>query len=147
MERPYSRAEINKTFVKTKGILHQEALVRGNGRALYLDSYTGKTLLGGDPYDYDHVFSSESLYMRLSYLLTDEEIAEIVNCRENIAVTLRSINQSKGKKDPELWIRESQLMDLHEIDLELTKSVILRAKIKINALVAEFIKKKSRSKG
>lgn len=136
MSRPYSRSEINKSFIRTKAILHEEALVRGNGRALYMDSYTGKTLLGGDPYDYDHIFSSESLHTRFKNEFTDEQIAELVNLRENIAVTLRGINQSKGKKDPETWIADIRTILSHGIDLNLAKSTILQAKTGIDQAAA-----------
>ncbi len=104
MSRPYHRAEINRAFERVKALLHSEALGRGNGNAHYIDTYTGEELWSGDRYDYDHISPSEMVHSRYKERLTDLEIAEIVNIPENIAVTLRSINQSKGKKDPEFWI-------------------------------------------
>lgn len=76
-----------------------EALKRDGDRlALYQDCHTGKTLGGGDPYDYEHISSSEKIFMKYRHILTNEQIAEVLNCTENVAVTLRSINQSKGKR-------------------------------------------------
>lgn len=108
--RPYHRKEIDLLFTKAKAKMHQEALARsGDGKALYIDCYTGETLRGGDRYDYEHVRSSEALFMMYRDRLTNFEIAEVVNCQKNIAVTLRSINQSKGKMRLEDWLSKSNL--------------------------------------
>ena len=56
MSRPYHRGEINKAFEKVKAELHAQAIKEGNGRAFYIDSYTGQELWGGDAYDYDHIY-------------------------------------------------------------------------------------------
>ena len=62
-DRPYSRLAIDKVFAKTKAGMQQAALIRGgDGLALYTDVYTGKTLRGGDPYDYEHIRSSEAVH-------------------------------------------------------------------------------------
>ncbi|SHG44782.1 hypothetical protein SAMN05444372_10635 [Flavobacterium micromati] len=104
-DRPYFRKEIDLAFVKRKAIMHAEALKRGgDGVALYQDCYTGKLLRGGDPYDYEHIRSSEEIFMKYRHILTNEQIAEVVNCRENVGVTLRTINQSKGKRRLEDWL-------------------------------------------
>ena len=108
MSRPYHRGEINKAFEKVKAELHAEAVQRGNGRAFYIDTYTGEQLWGGDTYDYDHIYPSELIHSKYKDQFSDQEIAEIVNIPENIAVTLRGINQSKGKKNPEIWIQEGR---------------------------------------
>ena len=64
-DRPYFRKEIDLAFTKRKAIMHAEALKRGgDGKALYIDCYTGKTLRGGDPYDYEHFRSSEEIFMK-----------------------------------------------------------------------------------
>ena len=96
--RPYHRVEIDLLFTKVKAQMHQQALRRGgDDTALYTDCYTGETLRGGDRYDYEHIRSSEAVFMAYRDRLTNSQIAEVVNCPENVAVTLRTINQSKGK--------------------------------------------------
>ncbi|NRS87746.1 hypothetical protein HNQ02_000653 [Flavobacterium sp. 7E] len=107
-DRPYFRKEIDIEFEKVKARMHQEALIRGgDGKSLFTDCYTGKILRGGDPYDYEHIRSSEEIFMKYRHLLTNEQIAEVVNCPENVGVTLRTINQSKGKRRMEDWLESS----------------------------------------
>jgi hypothetical protein len=121
--RPYHRAEIDLLFNVVKAQMHQEALVRGgDGTALYTDCYTGKTLRGGDRYDYEHIRSSEAVFMEYRDRLTNSEIAEVVNCPENVAVTLRTINQSKGKMRLETWISNSNNTTKHNIDIDFAKN-------------------------
>ena len=101
--RPYYRVEIDLVFNKVKAQLHEEAVQRGGGVALFEDCYTGKTLRGGEAYDFEHIRSSEEVFMAYRDRLTNEEIALVVNCPENVKTTLRSINQSKGKRRFEEW--------------------------------------------
>lgn len=120
--RPYHRAEIDLLFTKAKAQMHQIALARGgDGKALYTDCYTGEILRGGDRYDYEHIRPSESIFMAYRDRLSNFEIAEVVNCPENVAVTLRSINQSKGKMRLEDWISNSYNTINHNIDIALAK--------------------------
>lgn len=136
--RPYSRLEIDKEFIKMKAAMHDEALTRGNGRALFDDCYTGKTLVGGDPYDYEHIFSSEAIHSKYKHLLSDQEIALVVNCPENVGVTMRVINQSKGKNDPEFWLAQSHHVRNNDIDLPFALENVKRAKVAIELMVAEL---------
>ena len=53
--------------------------------------------------------------------LTNSEIAEVVNCPENVAVTLRVINQSKGKMRLEDWLSNQNNVTKHNIILSLAK--------------------------
>lgn len=140
MPRPYSRIEIDREFKQIKSRLHQEAVAQGNGNALYEDSYTGRILHGGDPYDYDHIFPCEMIHSRYKNQLSDVQIAKVVNCRENIAVTLRSINMSKGKKDPELWIADSRHIISHGMKIQLAASTIEKAKLAIQQLAETLAK-------
>ncbi|WP_139229151.1 hypothetical protein [Algoriphagus aquimarinus] len=57
---------------------------------------------------------------------------------ENIAVTLRSINQSKGKKDPELWIQDSRLILTTKINLGIAGKAIEFAKSAIEKKASQF---------
>lgn len=115
--RPYFRAEIDHLFAKVKARMHQEAVNRGGGQALYTDCYTGNILRGGDPYDYEHIRSSEAIFMEYRDRLTNHQIAEVVNCPENVAVTLRSINQAKGKYRMENWMLSLNNISRHGIDV------------------------------
>lgn len=137
-DRPYSRLAIDKVFTKTKAGMQQTALIRGgDGLALYTDCYTGKTLRGGDPYDYEHIRSSEAVHTRYKSLLTDEQIALVVNCPENVSVTLTNINQSKGKRRMEEWLSNSANISNHCIDMKLTMSNLKKADDGIERMVRE----------
>ena len=108
--------------------MQQEALKPGdNGYALYQDCYTGKPLRGGDPYDYEHIRSSEAIFMKYRHILNNGQIAEIVNCPENISVTLRTINQSKGKRRMEDWLLSSLNRSELEIDIKHTYLTLKKA--------------------
>ena len=125
--RPYWREEIDREFTRVKKQMHDEAVIRGGGTALYTDCYTGKTLRGGDPYDYEHIRSSEELFMKYRDRLSNEQIALLVNCPENVAVTLRSINISKGKRRMEDWISNPENMEKYGVDVKLVMKVLERA--------------------
>ena len=145
--RPYHRIEIDLLFAKVKAQMHQEALIRGgNGRALYTDCYTGGTLRGGDRYDYEHIRSSEAVFMEYRDRLTNSEIAEVVNCPENVAVTLRSINQSKGKMRMEDWLANNHNALNHRINIALAKNVAAKADRGIHQKANEIISRKNRCK-
>lgn len=136
--RPYLRVDIDKVFTLVKAAMHREAEKRGNGKALYQDCYTGKTHLGGDRYDYEHIYGSEWVHTNYKHLLTDEQIALVVNCSENVAVTSRSINQSKCKTNPEVWFANPQNIENHQIDLKLAMDNIRKAKAGIEKKVREL---------
>lgn len=138
--RPYHRTEIDQLFTKVKAQMQREALMRGgDGRALYTDCYTGKTLRGGDRYDYEHIRSAEEVFMTYRDCLTNAEIAEVVNCPENVAVTLRTINQSKGKMRMEDWLANPTNVSRNTIDLVLTKRTLNKADRGISKKVQQLL--------
>lgn len=138
--RPYHRTEIDLLFTKVKAQMHQQALARGgDGKALFIDCYTGETLRGGDRYDYEHIRSSEAIFMEYRDRLTNSEIAEVVNCPENVAVTLRTINQSKGKMRMEDWLANSNNISNHSIDMALTRNALANADRSIQQKVREIL--------
>ncbi|UUW08389.1 hypothetical protein NLG42_20045 [Flavobacterium plurextorum] len=140
--RSYSRLAIDLIFTKTKASMQKEALIRGgDGLALYIDVYTGKTLRGGDPYDYEHLRSSEELYSKYKAVLTDDQIAKVVNCPENVSVTLRCINQSKGKRKMEDWLNNPVNILNNNIDLKLTLANLKKADVAIERMVKSLLKK------
>ena len=139
--RPYSRLAIDKIFSKTKATMQQAALIRGgDGLALYTTVYTGKTLRGGDAYDYEHLRSSEAVHTQFKSLLTDDQIALVVNCPENVGVTLSSINKSKGKRKMEDWLANPSNVTVHGIDLILTLSNLRKADEGIERMVKSIVK-------
>ena len=140
--RPYHRTEIDLLFTKVKAQMQKEALIRGgDGRALYIDCYTGETLRGGDRYDYEHIRSSEEVFMAYRDRLTNTEIAEVVNCSENVAVTLRTINQSKGKMRLEDWLSPANVSN-HGINLALCRNAAAKADKGIQQKVKEILSRK-----
>ena len=144
--RPYRRIEIDRVFAKAKGEMHAAALVRGKAKgfdqAHYQDIYTGKELLGGDPYDYEHIRSSEEIYSRYKSILTDDQIALVVNCPENIGVTLSYINKSKGKRKMEDWLSNPANIAIHGIDMKLTLANLKKADDGIDRRVKKLSNKK-----
>jgi hypothetical protein len=140
-DRPYSRLTIDKIFTKTKATMQQTALLRGgDGLALYIDCYTGKTLRGGDLYDYEHLRSSEAVHSQYKSILTDEQIALVVNCAENVAVTLTFINKSKGKRKMEDWLANPANITANGIDLKLTLANLKKADEGIERMVKNLTK-------
>jgi hypothetical protein len=139
--RPYRRTEIDKVFTKAKVLMQKAALTRGgNGLALYTDVYTGKTLRGGDPYDYEHLRSSEAVHSQFKSILTDDQIALVVNCPDNVGVTLRCINQSKGKRKMEDWLSNPANILVNGIDLQLTLANLKKADAGIERMVRSLVK-------
>jgi len=139
--RPYSRLAIDKVFTKTKAGMQQAALIRGgDGLALYIDCYTGKTLRGGDPYDYEHLRSSESVHTQFKSCLTDDQIALVVNCSENVGVTLSFINKSKGKRKMEYWLSNPANIVVNGIDLKLTLANLKKTDDGIERIVKSLVK-------
>ena len=140
-DRPYSRLAIDKVFTKTKASMQQAALIRGgDGLALYIDCYTGKTLRGGDAYDYEHLRSSEAVHSQYKSLLTDEQIALVVNCPENVHVTTTFINKSKGKRKMEDWLSNPTNITANEINLKVTLANLKKADEGIERMVRSFLK-------
>lgn len=129
--RPYSRLEIDKVFNKVKVEMHNNALARGKERGLkkafYIDLYTGQELLGGDAYDYEHIRSAEAVFNQYKGILKDEQIALVVNCPENVGVTLSSLNRSKGKLRMEDWLNNMNNISTYGIDVALTNANLKRA--------------------
>jgi hypothetical protein len=117
----------------------QRGKTKGSNLASYQDCYTGKMLTGGDPYDYEHIRSSEEIHSTYKHLLTDEQIALVVNCPENVAVTLTKINKSKGKRRMEDWISNPVNCTKNGINLILTFSNLKKADKGIERMVKRFM--------
>lgn len=96
----------------------QKEAYDGRRLALYHDCYTGKLLHEGDRYDYEHFISAEEAFMQLRTTHTNDQIAVQVNHPDNVAVTLRTITQYKGKYNliPRL-LENSAKVEEFEIDV------------------------------
>src|SRR5690606_14363218 len=138
-QRRYMRIDTDKEFAKVKAEMHKNAILKEGGVAWYQDVYTGKVLRGGDPYDYEHIRSSEELYMRYCDRLTDQEIALVVNCSENVGVTMRTINQSKGKTPIETWLANPLNIARHDINVKLALQHTKLADLGIARTVKEIL--------
>ena len=143
-DRPYRRIEIDKVFTKVKAGMQIAALLRGKAKGLnkahYHDIYTGKELIGGDPYNYEHIRSSESIYNTYKSILTDDQIALVVNCPENVGVTLTFINKSKGKRKMEDWLANPANIVINGIDLQLTLANLKKTDEGIERMVKSLVK-------
>lgn len=73
--------------------------------------------------------------------LTNQEIAEVVNCPENVSVTLRTINQSKGKMRMEDWLANASNVSNHSINVALTKNALANTDKGIERKVKEILSK------
>lgn len=145
-ERNYNRTAINKVFKLKKTEMHAEALKRGQKEniknAVFTDGYTGKRLLGGSSYEFDHVRSSEYIYKKYKSILTDEEIAQVVNCNENILTTSTKINRAKGKWPLESLLNNTEKKEELGINSLLANQAIKNADEGIKRKVSELILKK-----
>lgn len=146
-ERNYSRTAINKVFKLKKTEMHAEALKRGQKEniknAIFMDGYTGKRLLGGiSSYEFDHVRSSEYIYKKYKSILTDEQIAQVVNCNENILTTSTKINRAKGKWPLESLLNNTTKTEELGMNSLLANQAIKKADESIKRKVRELILKK-----
>lgn len=143
-ERNYSRTAINKVFTLKKTEMHAEALKRGQKEniknAVFTDGYTGKRLLGGvSKYEFDHIRSSEYIYIKYKSILTDEQIAQVVNCKENIITTSTKINRAKGKWPLERLLNNSDKKEALGINSLLANQALKNADDGIKRMVSELI--------
>ena len=70
----------------------------------------------------------------------DEQIALVVNCPENVGVTLTFINKSKGKRKMEDWLSNPANIVVNRIDLKLTLSNLKKADEGIERMVKSLVK-------
>lgn len=145
--RNYSRQAIDKEFTIAKRGMHKEGLRRGQKEnlkeAIFTDGYTGKRLIGGSKYEFDHIISAENIYSKYKSILSDDEIAIVVNCVENITTTSTSINRAKGKMPLDKLLGNKKKAESLGIDLELAKKTLSNAENGIKKKVKEIIANRS----
>ena len=96
---PYQRNIFEQEFIKAKAKLAQAT---GN---FHKDTYTQEPLLPGGSWDFDHIISAKAFSELPGVSLLPSQIqAQILSSPENIAVTDRTINKSKGKYDLLTWL-------------------------------------------
>lgn len=139
--RPYNRDAINKLFLLKKKEFYMEGMKRGtNGTSYFTDIYTGRLLKGGDEFDYDHIISSQYIFERYKNVLTDYQIAQVVNIKNNIGPTARPINLSKGKKDLIAWFKKDRPDDKFGVQKNLVDKHRQIAEKAVNEKAQEFIR-------
>lgn len=139
--RPYNRDAINELFKIRKKELHLEGLKNGsNGVSKFSDIYTGKILRGGEKFDYDHIISAKTVFDKYKHVLTDKQIAELANMKENIGPTIRDINKSKGKKDLLKWFKNPKNDQIHQVNEDLLINNYKRAEEAVNNRALEMMK-------
>jgi outer membrane protein OmpA-like peptidoglycan-associated protein len=137
-QRSYTRDALNtQLFNKAKKGMHQKALeigrqgniVNSQGElcAVFNDMYTDLPFKGGDDnYEYDHIISSHVIHSKYKRYFSDNEIAEIINVPENIGVTSRNINRSKGKYEMSQLLKNEQKLATLGIDSEGKQRIFVR---------------------
>jgi hypothetical protein len=129
----YRRDVFEKGFSNVKKELYIET------NNYHIDTYTGKPLKPGEPWDFEHIISAKEFSSLPQVELLDFETqSRILNHRKNIGFTLRNINKSKSKYPLIKWLekksngRSITNSEFYTIDIK-------RAK-KLREKVLEFLK-------
>ena len=74
---------------------------------LYLDPYSG-TLINEDEVDIDHIISLKDAWEKGAEFWDQEKRVKFKNDSDNLTVSLRNINRSKGDKSFDEWLPPNQ---------------------------------------
>ena len=95
----YRRDIFTKGFKRVKDEIFKET------KNFHTDTYTGKALKPGEDWDFEHIISAKEFSQLKNVEELDFEIqSKILNSRENIGFTDRTINKSKSKHDLIEWL-------------------------------------------
>lgn len=95
----YRRDVFEKGFTKVK----QEIYIETNN--YHTDTYTGKSLIPGGTWDFEHIISAKEFSSLPNIDKLEYEVqSQILNHRNNIGFTERSINKSKSKYGLIEWL-------------------------------------------
>lgn len=95
----YRRDIFEKGFLKVKKELYVET------KNYHIDTYTGKPLKPGEPWDFEHIISAKEFSSIPNVDKLDFEVqSKILNHRKNIGFTVRIINKSKSKYPLVEWL-------------------------------------------
>src|SRR5690554_130047 len=95
----YRRDVFEKDFAKVKHELYLET------KNYHTDTYTGKALIPGGTWDFEHIISAKEFSSLPNFDKVDINIlSNILNNRRNIGFTDRTINKSKSKYGLSEWL-------------------------------------------
>jgi len=131
----YRRDIFINGFTNIKKIIHSES------KGFHTDTYTGKSLKPGEPWDYDHIISAKEFSTLKNVDLINPDIQSIIlNDRINIAITDRRINMSKGKYPLDVWLNKKSngrnVTNAEFFNIDILKTELLR-----NRTLEELTKK------
>jgi hypothetical protein len=124
----YRRDVFEKGFSKVKKELYKET------NNYHIDTYTGKPLKPGEPWDFEHIISAKE-FSSLPYVkqLDFESQSRILNHRKNIGFTMRNINKSKGKHPLIKWLETEsngrKISNAEYYNIDIKKAKKLRKKV------------------
>lgn len=120
----YIRNIFEKGFTEIKRVLYNET------NNYHTDTYTGKPLKPGEPWDFEHIISAKEFSgLKGVEFLAAEKQSQILNNRKNIGFTLRTINKSKSKYSLDEWVvknsngRTISNGEFYEIDVKRVKNI------------------------
>lgn len=120
----YRRDVFEKGFAKVKAEIYSET------NNFHTDTYTGKSLIPGGTWDFEHIISAKefSTLPNIEKLDYDTQ-SQILNNRINIGFTERTINKSKSKYDLLDWLnrksngRKVNNSEFYKIDIKKAKKL------------------------
>lgn len=137
----YRRDIFEKEFKNIKKQLHQET------KNYHTDTYTGKQLIPGGVWDFEHIISAKefSSLPNVEKLDFDTQ-SKILNHPENIGFTERIINKSKSKYDLIEWLerksngRDVTNADFYKIDIKNAKKLRSKTVQFLQSEIEKFIR-------
>ncbi|MFN3800080.1 hypothetical protein [Belliella pelovolcani] len=134
--------EVTKHFSLVKSKMLSQAINQGKGRAIYQDAFTGKLLWADDSFEFGYIYSPKMICETYQAVLSEEEIAQVINCPSNVIVTHTEVLASLRDQDPDTWIKNQALENTLNIDLALAARQINKAKMAIANAANQYLKDK-----
>jgi hypothetical protein len=134
----YRRDVFEKGFSRVKKELYIET------NNYHIDTYTGKPLNPGEPWDFEHIISAKEFSSIPEVDNLDFETqSRILNHRKNIGFTMRDINKSKSKYPLVEWLERKSngrvLTNSEHYNIDVKKAEKLREKV-LEFLIVEIKK-------
>lgn len=131
--------KISNAFTSTKAKMQRRAINQGGGKAIYMDAFTGKILWLGDPFEFGYVYSPIQIYDTYKDLLSEDQIAELVNSSANVIVSLTVILESLQEQDPESWLTQEEQRKTFDLDISMARRCIHSAKTAISKAAEKYL--------
>ena len=80
-------------------------------RGLWIDFYTGEWLTSPEEIDIDHLVPLKEIWDSGADIWSADDLHDIANDMNNLVVTSRSMNRSKGAREPHEWSRYSEVVN------------------------------------